>query len=54
VVGYTPAKVDKAERDAAWERIEARAAQRRAEGFDEGTALASLGMDPDGNPLEEC
>ncbi len=55
VVGwYTPARIGRTERDAAWERLQASKAAWIADGFDPEAALASLGMDLDGNPLDEC
>lgn len=55
VVGwYVPATPDREARREAFDRLQAIKAEWRADGFDGEAALASLGMDLDGNPLEEC
>ena len=55
VVGtYTPVRPDKAAREAAFARLDAMHAELMASGFDAEAAMASLGMDLDGNPLDEC
>ena len=55
VVGiYTPVQRDKATRDAAYALLDAIQEKWRAERFDADAALASLGKNPDGIPLDEC